>query len=1439
MLNFLKKMFGDNEDKVRRKYQPQVDAINALEATYQQFSDDELRARTGLFRKRLAAGETLDDLLPEAFAAVREASRRTIGMRHYDVQLIGGIVLHEGRIAEMKTGEGKTLVATLALYLNALDAKGSYLVTVNDYLARRDAGWMGPIYHLLDLSVGFIAHNYSALFDPEYVDPNAPLDDERLVHWRPCNRQEAYAADITYGTNNEFGFDYLRDNMVNSLQRVVQRGQHYAIVDEVDNILIDEARTPLIISGPASRSSDQYARFAQVVKPLRAGRVTPDEVKKGAEPDGDVLIDPRSRTVVITEEGLEKVERQLEELGEGESVYDPQHSALTHYLENALKARFVFQRDKDYVVQNGEVIIVDEFTGRLMPGRRWSDGLHQSVEAKEEVRVQNETVTYATITFQNYFRMYTKLAGMTGTAATEKEEFAKIYNREVTMIPTNRPVIRVDNSDLIYRTEDAKFRALINEIRERSTNGQPILVGTTSVDTSERLSALLKREKIKHQVLNAKQNADEARIIAQAGQLGAVTIATNMAGRGTDILLGGNPEALAGRYLEEQGVTRAEIGELAQQLFDEQKSSKMATQQSQFDARLISALHQLHDEYEQALRRIDDPREGLNFFLMRSVLGDLPDQYNQNIALVDAVLYQRLNEAHAIVQATDWLREEHIAEIWRRYSELNTYRSASPQDRAEFLADKVFRQVYTARSLLVQRTLRGELEPAQALISSEPGLKPEYIDDILRIKRECEEQREQIKAAGGLHIIGTERHEARRIDNQLRGRAGRQGDPGSSTFYLSLEDELMRRFGRMDTIQKTMERLGVEEDMPIGAGIINKSIESAQTRVEGFNFDMRKHTVEYDDVMNKQRAVIYNKRRRVLEESDEQRRIAELFQRYRDQEQLLAEGQAAIRALATDDHEEAQEQLQTLFADVTMDLAALQAADDATLPSLLAPLAREQQQHSIQRLMIDLEAFVVLPEDTEQQLQHYSHSEAEQFINRLWRDQTADDLEQYIKNLFAVEFATLIERYLETYDTWMRQQIQEAINDALNPATDEVNVRLVQRRLSSILPEASELDPVELGELADHQLQRRLEGLISLNIERGHNIELLAHKIMALVPSLLPGPQDVIWANVSPAIREQLREDYLERYRAALKLMTTTMPPAEAEQLQYEMINAIRQLLQPLFVAATRLTAIDLKQIFDAIAVRNREVLLTVLRQPDVDAIEEMLNVQVAQALDYWREAIGVQSLAHYQHSLMLQTIDLEWQQYLTAMEDMRQGIGLQAIGQRDPLVQYQTEGYRMFRELLDNIDQNIVRYFFRQLPTYYKQIADHQAEQVRRDQAARAGYELAQAARTKAAGGSNGPAKGQTLRRKLPKVGRNDLCPCGSGKKYKYCHGRNESDADAAELVGVATAQANVPVTAPVAAAPAGGKGRGVPASPPQQKPPRGRGTASAPQRGKKAARK
>ncbi len=716
MLNFLKKIVGDSNDRVIKQMTPLVEEINRLEPEFQALSDAQLGEKTAEFKERLQGGEALDDLLPEAFAAVREAARRTIGQRHYDVQLIGGIVLHQGKIAEMKTGEGKTLVATLPLYLNALEGKGCHLITVNDYLAKVGAGWMGPIYHMLGLSVGFIAHDYSALFDPDYIDPNANQEDQRLVHWRPSARREAYAADITYGTNNEFGFDYLRDNMVVELSQLVQRELHYAIVDEVDNILIDEARTPLIISGPAEESSEEYKRFSRMVPSLKPSTVTPEQVKKeGIEPDGDFMIDERSKSIQLTDAGIAKVEHMLG-IPDDESLYDPKYYELTHFLENAVRAQFIYHRDRDYVVErNGEVVIVDEFTGRKMPGRRWSDGLHQSVEAKENVPIKQENVTLATITFQNYFRMYHKLGGMTGTAYTEREELGKIYNIDVVVIPTNKPMIRGDMDDQIFRIEQAKFQAVMREIQEMQAIGRPVLVGTTSVETSERLSDLLRRNGIKHNVLNAKQHEREAHIVAQAGRLGSVTIATNMAGRGTDILLGGNPDGLVEEILEKQGI--------------------------------------------------------------------------------------KIEEATPEQQRVGW--EE--------------------------------------------------------------------------AKRITDAERERVVELGGLHIVGTERHEARRIDNQLRGRAGRQGDPGSSRFYLSLEDELMRRFGPMERVKGIMERLGVEDDVPIEARLINRSIEGAQTRVEGYNFDIRKHTVEFDDVMNKQRAIIYSDRRQILEGQDMRERVLEMI----------------------------------------------------------------------------------------------------------------------------------------------------------------------------------------------------------------------------------------------------------------------------------------------------------------------------------------------------------------------------------------------------------------------------------------------------------------------------------------------------------------------------------------------------------------------------------
>jgi len=666
MFKSITKMFGSSDEKVIKKMQPDVDEVNELEPEFQRLSDDELRAVTVEFKRRITEGEDLDDLLPEAFAATREAAMRALGQRHYDVQLMGGMVLHEGKIAEMRTGEGKTLVSTLAAYLNSLAGEGVHLVTVNDYLARRDAHWMGEVFERLGVSVATLQHD-----SVEFYDLSHDSGERGFEHMRPCTRADAYAADITYGTNNEFGFDYLRDNMSSAVEGRVQRPLAYAIVDEVDNILIDEARTPLIISGPADMSAREYQRFSRVVPSL--------------DMDVDYTIDEKHKSVALTNDGITKLEQLLNIT----NLYGQENFGVVHQLENALKAQTLFIRDKEYVVQEGQVIIVDEFTGRMMEGRRFSDGLHQALEAKESVKIQAESITYATITLQNYFRLYKKLSGMTGTAETEAEEFFKIYKQEVVVVPTNQPMVRDDQSDLVYRDQKAKYNAVVEEIEERHKQGQPVLVGTTDIDLSEMLSEMLKRRGVPHDVLNAKQHDREASIVAQAGKPGAVTVATNMAGRGTDIVLGGNP--------------------------------------------------------------------------------DVGDQSPE-----------------------EWQREH-----------------------------------------------------------------------------------DQVVASGGLRIIGTERHDARRIDNQLRGRAGRQGDPGSSRFYVALDDELMRRFGG-DRIRAVMDWAGIDESVAIENKMINKSIENAQVKVEAHHFDMRKHLVEYDDVVNTHRDVIYAERDKILAGADLRANIEEM-----------------------------------------------------------------------------------------------------------------------------------------------------------------------------------------------------------------------------------------------------------------------------------------------------------------------------------------------------------------------------------------------------------------------------------------------------------------------------------------------------------------------------------------------------------------------------------
>ena len=788
----LKKVFGDPDDRVIAHLQKTAQAITELEPEYRELSDEALRAKTPAFRDRLASDTLLDDLLPEAFAAVREAARRTIGLRVYDVQLIGGMILHQGKVAEMRTGEGKTLVATLPLYLNALERQGAHLVTPNDYLAKVGVQWMGPAYHALGISVSVIQSGAGRPDEASFrYDPDYASEDDRYQHLRPITRHDAYLTDITYGTNNEFGFDYLRDNMVVDLDRCTQRELVYAIVDEVDSILIDEARTPLIISGPADESSDLYRRFAQMAPSLHR--------------DTDYEVDARTQIVIMTDEGVVKVESMVN-IPEGQSIYDSEHAAMLPYLDNALRAREFFALDKEYVIRDGEIIIVDQFTGRLMFGRRYSEGLHQAIEAKEGVEVRRESLTYATITFQNFFRMYGKLAGMTGTAATEEEELRRIYDLVVVVLPTNveyrakfgdltegrvglaqagvafsgvageednyrvtiydgpngqRYYQRLDMPDQIYKTEASKFGAVIDEIERTHKAGRPVLVGTTAIATSERLSKQLKRRKVPHAVLNAKYHEREALIIAQAGQPGVVTIATNMAGRGVDILLGGNPEGMARDQLRREGEDLTTISSTA---------------------------------WENAIKMARSGQDPMVSYEQR----------------------------------------------W-----------------AEVLRDRVL---------------------------------------------QCAEDREHVYAAGGLHVIGTERHESRRIDNQLRGRSGRQGDPGSSRFFISLGDELMRRFGG-ERLQPWMDRAGLESEA-LESKMLGKVIESVQERVEGYNFDVRKHVLEYDNVVNKQREVIYAERQKILGRDALHQDLMEMFE---------AEVQSVMNGAAADDDDAEPE---ALFAEL-------------------------------------------------------------------------------------------------------------------------------------------------------------------------------------------------------------------------------------------------------------------------------------------------------------------------------------------------------------------------------------------------------------------------------------------------------------------------------------------------------------------------------------------
>ena len=837
------KLFGTRSEREVKKLEPQVEAVMALEEPYKKLTDQELRAKTQEFKDRYASGETLDALLPEAFAVCREAADRVLGMRPYRVQVVGGIVLHQGRIAEMKTGEGKTLVAILPAYLNALAGRGVHIVTVNDYLAKRDSEWMGKVYRFLGLSVGLIVHDLTAE-----------------------QRRAAYAADITYGTNNELGFDYLRDNMAIYKQEMVQRGHAFAIVDEVDSILIDEARTPLIISGKGEESSKLYEMADYFVSRLKKQVFsTTDNKELQDQYDCDYIVDEKDRSVSLTQKGIEKAEQFFNV----ENLADPENATLSHHINQAMKARGLMKRDIDYVVKDGEVIIVDEFTGRLMYGRRYNEGLHQAIEAKEGVKVASENKTLATITFQNFFRLYDKLSGMTGTALTEEEEFSGIYNLDVVEIPTNKPVIRIDDPDVVYKTEAGKYRAVIAQIKECHAKGQPVLVGTISIEKSELLSQMLKREGIPHNVLNAKHHEKEAEIVAQAGHLGAVTIATNMAGRGTDIMLGGNAEYMAKNELRKQG-----------------------------------------------------------------------------------------------------LSDELIAES-------NSF--AETEDPEILAARKAYTEAYK------------------------------------RFKVETDKQAELVRQAGGLFIIGTERHESRRIDNQLRGRSGRQGDPGETRFYLSMQDDIMRLFGS-ERIMNMMETLGIDEDTPIDAKILSGAIENAQKTVEGRNFQSRKNVLEYDDVMNVQRKIIYEQRRQVLDGEDLQKNIQSMMKFYVDTYVASAFGEQP--KLADKQHFF---EMMTHFEPIFFPAGTWLLSDEE-----LAALTREQAEEKILSLM--QRAYAKREEQfTSPVMREIERVVTLRVVDEFWMDHidAMDDLRQGIRLRAYAQTDPVIEYKREGFDMF------EAMNDAI------------------------------------------------------------------------------------------------------------------------------------------------------------------------------------------------------------------------------------------------------------------------------------------------------------------------------------------------------------------------------------------------------------------------
>jgi preprotein translocase subunit SecA len=1283
---FVKKIVGDPNQKILNELQVIVEDVAALEPQIKQLSDEQLRDRTYTLREQIQAGSTPEDVLVEAFAMVREASVRTTGMRHYDVQIMGGVLLHRMNVVEMRTGEGKTLAATLPLYLNALAGKGAHLVTVNEYLARRDGGWMGNIYHLLGLSTSVIGpQQFSAIFDPDYVNPGAELEDERLVHWRPCTRDEAYQADITYGISSEFGFDYLRDNMVTDPEKLVQRDLNFAIIDEVDNVLIDEARTPLIISGPAPRSGKDYSRFADYVRRLKEN--TADE---GEDPNGHYDIDHKSRSITLTEIGIAEIERRIPEIDHegGDSLYDPRFYHLTYYLDNALKAGYMFHRDQEYVVQEGQVIIVDDFTGRLMPGRRYSDGLHEAIEAKESVEIKRETVTVATITLQNYFRMYDTLAGMTGTALTDSEEFDKFYSLGVFPLPTNvqhivdqgergliverekhegaekisyldpdtkKPVFfkRVDYQDQVFGNLAAKDVAIVNEIERIHHQGRPVLVGTTSVEHSEKIGNMLKRKGVNHNVLNAKMHQSEALTVAQAGRRGAVTISTNMAGRGTDILLGGNAEGMAAEVFEEEMFSRNALKQLAKtwQTESEEAARASAEKHSKLSPDLVDALIAIKKEYDDALVEIEE--HTLNGYLSRYA----QETYNIDFSHIRQVM--RRIQANQLPAAREYLADLDIDtamvdDIMRLQDIYTNYQLAQQHElhTANFLADMLFERHYNARAALIRATLGGEIDEARELTDTIPALESVWIDRILQIKADTEEERRKVWELGGLHVVGSERHESRRIDNQLRGRAARQGDPGSSRFFLSVEDDLMLRFGG-ERLNNFMNRFSIPDDMPIENNVLDKLIESSQTRLEGYNFDMRKNVVEYDDVMNMQRQAIYGERRDIL----------------------LSES-------------------------------------------------------------VDLDAKV--------------------------QDAFADVINEMAAN------------YLDNYLGYVGGEVDQAIIAYSTDATDEINVTGVLIRMRGLLPDVMNMDRAELADLSRNALRAQLMTLAEKNLDEGTNLVQLLRAMSRFIP-LMPSVPNV-GAQLAgrrerlPA-RETLRRNFLKDVeKLHTEFLSQQVDSAERDALWQKTNQQINDAFLRYNVEGVSSEQLQGQQ------TKFKERVEDALRDSLVDSLSKMSSEQLINALNQyvakrcvdWQERIGAEEYRRFQRILLLSAIDREWRDYLTAMDDLRREIGLTAVAQRDPKVEYKMRSFEMFQDMRSNIAEDVAIRFFLEIGQHQAFVQRQEQEAQVADQLNRGGYTVVK----------KKTGKGSEVRRDTPKIGRNDPCPCGSGKKYKHCHQREDEKA-------------------------------------------------------------